>query len=105
MLDEIITSGNLRAKAVVGSGRRIRSAPMTSVWHEHGEDQPAATLHFLRQQTVKAEGETQLCLADTVAPESSGKQDYLGGFVVTAGIGAEELAESTKKSRMTTTPW
>ena len=93
MLDEIINSGNLRAKAVVGFWPANRSgANDISVWHEHGEDQPAATLHFLRQQTVKAEEETQLCLADFVAPESSGKQDYLGGFVVTAGIGAEELA-------------
>ena len=30
--------------------------------------------------------------SQTLLPESSGKQDYLGGFVVTAGIGAEELA-------------
>jgi 5-methyltetrahydrofolate--homocysteine methyltransferase len=93
MLDEIITSGSLRAKAVVGFWPANRSgANDISVWHEHGEGQTAATLHFLRQQTVKAGEETQLCLADFIAPESSGKQDYLGGFVVTAGIGAEELA-------------
>ena len=32
-------------------------------------------------------------------PESSGKQDYLGGFVVTAGIGAEDLARKYEESR------
>ena len=32
-------------------------------------------------------------MADFVAPIASGKQDYIGGFAVTAGIGAEELAK------------
>ncbi|MCV6604404.1 MAG: methionine synthase, partial [Porticoccaceae bacterium] len=32
-------------------------------------------------------------LADYIAPKDSGAADYLGGFVVTAGIGAEELAK------------
>ncbi|MCG8653668.1 MAG: methionine synthase, partial [Pirellulales bacterium] len=35
-------------------------------------------------------------LADYVAPHDSGRQDYVGGFVVTAGVGAEELAEKFK---------
>ena len=100
MLDEIIASRNLRAKAVVGFWPANRSgANDISVWCEHGEDQPAATLHFLRQQTVKAGEEAQLCLADFVAPESSGKQDYLGGFVVTAGIGAEDLARKYEEEQ------
>ncbi|MED5311479.1 MAG: methionine synthase [Pseudomonadota bacterium] len=100
MLDEIIASRNLRAKAVVGFWPANRSgANDISVWSEHGEDQPAATLHFLRQQTVKVGEEAQLCLADFVAPESSGKQDYLGGFVVTAGIGAEDLARKYEEEQ------
>ena len=32
-------------------------------------------------------------LADFIAPETSEKTDYIGGFAVTAGIGAEELAK------------
>jgi 5-methyltetrahydrofolate--homocysteine methyltransferase len=32
-------------------------------------------------------------LADFVAPIEAGKQDYIGGFAVTTGIGAEELAK------------
>ena len=100
MLDEIIASKNLIAKAVVGFWPANRSgANDISVWREHGEDQPAATLHFLRQQTVKVGEEAQLCLADFVAPESSGKQDYLGGFVVTAGIGAEDLARKYEEEQ------
>ena len=47
------------------------------------------TWHTLRQQNAKAEGKPNWCLADFVAPKSSGKQDYLGAFAVTAGLGIE----------------
>src|SRR5262249_42613719 len=32
-----------------------------------------------------------LCLADFVAPKSSGAEDWIGGFAVTAGIGLDEI--------------
>lgn len=44
------------------------------------------TWHTLRQQNKKAEGKPNWCLADFIAPKSSGKQDYLGAFAVTAGL-------------------
>ncbi len=50
-----------------------------------------ATFHFLRQQMKKPFGQFNHCLADFIAPENS--IDYLGGFAVTAGIGADELAK------------
>lgn len=45
---------------------------------------------MLRQQKKNDKGE-YLSLCDFVAPESSGKKDYVGGFTVTAGVGANEL--------------
>jgi len=53
------------------------------------------TLHHIRQQHLKQGMETKphYSLADYVAPAGSGKQDYIGGFAVTTGIGAEELAK------------
>jgi 5-methyltetrahydrofolate--homocysteine methyltransferase len=52
------------------------------------------TLHHIRQQHLKQgmESRPHYSLADFVAPIESGKQDYIGGFAVTTGIGAEELA-------------
>ncbi len=50
---------------------------------------PLATFHFLRQQMQKPAGQFNHCLADYIAPDAI---DYLGGFAVTAGIGADELA-------------
>jgi len=47
------------------------------------------TVHFLRQQRKKADGLAYHCLADFIAPAKSGKQDYIGAFAVTAGIGIE----------------
>ena len=48
-----------------------------------------ASFSFLRQQADKPPGRPNLCLADFVAPKSSGKTDYIGAFAVTAGIGIE----------------
>ena len=62
-----------------------------------------ATLHFLRQQMRKPSGQFNHCLADYVAPQTqldgrhgSPLQDYIGGFAVTAGIGADEVAAKFK---------
>ncbi|GAB3384208.1 methionine synthase [Lysobacter fragariae] len=45
---------------------------------------------FLRQQADKPVDRPDFCLADFIAPKDSGKQDWIGGFAVTAGIGIEE---------------
>ena len=44
----------------------------------------------LRQQKAKREDQAQWCLADYVAPADSAREDYIGGFAVTAGIGIDE---------------
>ncbi|MCS3746305.1 methionine synthase [Xanthomonas sp. 3793] len=46
-------------------------------------------LHFLRQQVDKPVDRPDFCLADFIAPKSSGKQDWIGAFAVTAGIGID----------------
>jgi 5-methyltetrahydrofolate--homocysteine methyltransferase len=52
------------------------------------------TWHGLRMQTVRpvVDGvkRPNRCLADFVAPKSSGKADYVGLFAVTSGLGAEK---------------
>ncbi|MBN6110473.1 methionine synthase [Xanthomonas bonasiae] len=65
---------------------------------ESGDDAPAFdhsrfsiphSLHFLRQQVDKPVERPDFCLADFIAPKDSGKQDWIGAFAVTAGIGIE----------------
>ena len=52
-----------------------------------------ATLHTLRQQLACTGGKPNLALSDFVAPRDSGKADYIGGFVVSAGAEEERIAE------------
>ena len=85
MLTRIVDERWLTAKAVFGLW------PANSV----GDDvqlqtgQGPATLHFLRQQVDKPVERPDFCLADFIAPADSGKQDWIGAFAVTAGIGIE----------------
>jgi 5-methyltetrahydrofolate--homocysteine methyltransferase len=53
-------------------------------------------LPMLRQQWEREGQTTFRSLADYVAPLGSGRADYLGGFAVTAGVGADELSASFK---------
>ncbi|WP_461111495.1 methionine synthase [Spirosoma jeollabukense] len=54
-------------------------------------------LHFLRQQNQKAPGLPNLCLSDFIAPLDSSREDYIGAFAVTAGIGIEALLEKYER--------
>lgn len=93
LLDDIIANKSLTARAVIGFW------PANTVAHDDiqvvVDGEQTLTLHHLRQQQDKNTAEGYLySLADFVAPKETGKQDYIGGFALTAGIGAEELAVS-----------
>ncbi len=91
LLEEIISEELLRAHAVVGIFP-ANSLETDDVQVQLG-DQKTAVFHFLRQQSKKADGIPNLCLADFIAPQDSGVQDYFGGFAVTAGCGTDKLVE------------
>ena len=96
MLSKLIDEKLIKARAVFGfwPANQVRDDDL----EVYGEDgQPLATLHHLRQQTIKPQGKPNLSLADFVAPKESGVTDYMGGFIVTAGIGAEELAKDYER--------
>ena len=68
---------------------------MTTTSKLYGDDgKPLAKLHHLRQQIIKTDGKPNFSLADFVAPKDSEVTDYVGGFITTAGIGAEEVAKA-----------
>jgi len=85
MLDTIIAEKWLTARAVFGLW------PANSRGDDVVVSLPDAdtTLHFLRQQVDKPAERPDFCLADFIAPQDSGRQDWIGGFAVTAGIGIE----------------
>ncbi len=64
----------------------------------HGQErQVLATFRFLRQQEMRSKQGCYYCLSDFIAPKVSGKEDYIGGFVVTAGEGVEQFSEDFKQ--------
>ncbi|MDW3209961.1 MAG: methionine synthase [Reichenbachiella sp.] len=96
MLDEVIAKRSLQANGVIG----IYPANNTNgddIKISDRNNNELTNFHFLRQQGKKGSNIANLSLADFVAPESSGKQDYMGGFAVTAGIGIEKLIEKYDK--------
>ena len=88
MLKQIIDEKWLTAKGVYGIW------PANTVGEDIEVYDPESgklikLLHSLRQQNKKAANIANLSLADFIAPKESGKQDYIGGFAVTTGLGIE----------------
>lgn len=54
---------------------------------------------MLRQQGEKRSEIRNLSLADFVAPQSSGRTDYIGAFAVTAGVGLDEIVTRFEADR------
>ena len=90
MLQQLIAEKWLKARAVIGMFPANSVGDDVEVYTDSQRKEVRATLHFLRQQGQKPEGKPNLCLADFIAPKETGKRDYIGAFVVTAGIGIEE---------------
>ncbi|HEY0178128.1 MAG TPA: methionine synthase [Dokdonella sp.] len=91
MLARIVDEKWLRARGVVGFWRANAVGDDVEVRDDAGA--PLATLHFLRQQVDKPAERPDFCLADFVAPKTSGVDDWIGAFAVTAGIGIDAHVE------------
>lgn len=91
MLRQIIDEQWLTAKAVMGifPANAITDDDI-AVYEDENRRNVKAILRNLRQQNKKAPGLPNLSLTDFIAPASSKKQDYIGAFAVTAGIGIEK---------------
>ncbi|MEY2507872.1 MAG: 5-methyltetrahydrofolate--homocysteine methyltransferase [Verrucomicrobiota bacterium] len=89
LLDKIRAEKLLTARGVFAFWPAKATGDDVEIFAEVMRAERRATFHFLRQQMPKPGGQFNHCLADYIAPE---KSDYLGGFAVTAGIGADELA-------------
>jgi 5-methyltetrahydrofolate--homocysteine methyltransferase len=93
MLQRIVGEKWLTAKAVVGFWPANAVGDDIALYADETRTREIARLHTLRQQIARREGRERahIALADYVAPKGT-KPDWIGGFVVTAGIGEEELA-------------
>ncbi len=120
MLNNFIENKSLKAKAVYGifpansSGDDIEIYSSQEKTHtencdKHGKHQHVqimenrseviSKLHMLRTQRVMEETHSpNSCLADFIAPKESKKNDYVGAFCVTAGIGLDKICSEFEKA-------
>ena len=93
MLDKLSQQSLLKPRGVVGIFPANRVGDDIHLYSDERRDEILCVSHHLRQQTEKIDF-ANYCLADFVAPKSSGKADYLGAFAVTGGLEEDALAEA-----------
>lgn len=98
MLNKIIEDKWFEARAVLGL------FPCNSTGHDdlkiYADDKRQETLillHSMRQQTRMPPGRANLALADFIAPETTGKNDYIGAFAVATGFGMQKHIDAFEK--------
>ncbi|MBB5320608.1 methionine synthase [Marinobacter oulmenensis] len=96
LLARMIEEKRITARGVIGFWPANRRGDDIVVYTDDSRTEELTTLHHLRQQDDKAPGKPMMALSDFVAPEDSGKVDYVGGFAVTTGIGVDELTREFK---------
>src|SRR5215471_15712212 len=98
MLDRMASERWLRASAVFGFWPANSDGDDILLYGDEARTRPIALLHTLRQQLTRREGRANIALADFVAPRASALADHVGAFMVTAGIGEDEVAERFKRA-------
>eukprot|EP00092_Neocalanus_flemingeri_P026050 GFUD01028235.1.p1 GENE.GFUD01028235.1~~GFUD01028235.1.p1 ORF type:complete len:1264 (-),score=351.62 GFUD01028235.1:269-4060(-) len=91
MLDSIVKNRLLKAKGIVGFYPANSVGDDVKVSDEHGNY--GGTFFGLRQQAEKELNDCFNCISDFIAPETTGIQDYIGAFAVTAGFGCDEICQ------------
>ncbi len=92
LLARIVAEKLFTAKAVIAFWPANSVGDSIEVYADESRSRVLAQFHHLRQQLSKPDDQFNQCLADYIAPNDSGRLDYLGGFAVTAGHGVEQFA-------------
>ena len=93
MLKRIVEERWFNPKAVIGFWPANSVGDDIRLFTGESRAEERATFFGLRQQLSKRDGRPNVCLSDFVAPVTSGKPDYVGAFVVTAGPEEERIAD------------
>lgn len=93
MLDRIIHEHLLQAHGVYGFFAAASDGDDVILYTDNTRNQELKRFHFLRQQWERKGQDDYRSLADYIAPVGSGREDFIGAFAVTSGIGADELAQ------------
>jgi 5-methyltetrahydrofolate--homocysteine methyltransferase len=93
MLKKLVAERWYQAKAVLGFWPANAVGDDIELYTGESRTEKLATLHTLRQQLSRRDGRSNTAMSDFIAPKDSGVADYVGAFVVTAGIGESEISK------------
>jgi len=96
MLDTVEAEGEISASGIVGIYPANSVGDDIEIYTDESRSEIAQISNQLRQQSEKKPPFVNHCLADYVAPKSSGLADYIAAFAVTGGIGEREVADRYK---------
>jgi 5-methyltetrahydrofolate--homocysteine methyltransferase len=91
LLERIVDQRLLRPRAAFGFWPANAVGDDIELYRDGDRRELVGVIRTLRQQMVKPPGRPNLALADFTAPKSIGLADHVGGFVVTAGHGLDDL--------------
>ena len=91
LLAQIVKNRSFQANGVYGFFPANSVGDDIELYADDSRTQVLTKLYALRQQVDKGAETVNYCLADFVAPKSTGIQDYVGGFAVTSGHGMHDL--------------
>jgi len=97
MLKRIVEERWFNPKAVIGFWPANAVGDDIVLYTGESRQEKLATFFTLRQQLSRRDGRPNVALADFVAPEGV-KPDYVGGFVVTAGMEEERIARRFERA-------
>jgi 5-methyltetrahydrofolate--homocysteine methyltransferase len=97
LLRRIQNESLLTANGVYGFWPAASDGDDIILFDEENRRREIVRFSMLRQQEAMADGKPNLSLADFVAGVSTGARDYVGGFAVTAGLGAEDLVSQFER--------
>jgi len=91
LLKQIVDGKLLQARGVYGFWPAASVGDDIVVFADDTRSRELTRFHTLRQQWRRKGQSEFLALADFIAPLDSGRQDYLGAFAVTTGLGIDPL--------------
>jgi 5-methyltetrahydrofolate--homocysteine methyltransferase len=98
MLRQIVEERWFNPKAVIGFWPANAVGDDIRLFTGESRADDLATFFGLRQQLSKRDGRPNLCISDFVAPADTGLADYVGAFVVTAGIEEVRIAQKFERA-------
>jgi 5-methyltetrahydrofolate--homocysteine methyltransferase len=98
MLKQIVAERWFNPKAIIGFWPANSVGDDITLFTGESRSEKLATFFGLRQQLTKRDGRANTCLSDFVAPAETGIADYVGGFVVTAGLEEVRIAERFERA-------